>query len=193
MSRTKEFIRAEVLQAALDTFMEKGFAATSIQDLVNATKINRQSLYNEFGDKRQLYIKALESFADIMKEEARGVLEAQEPARMVLEKYKNRIKARFEVTDAAKGCMIISSIMGSTHADPDVKAVIDNLLEKKLILLAGVIARGQQAGELPTKHKPIAIAQNIHSCIVGMSVMARGGAQPEQLIAILEVAFEGLV
>ncbi len=193
MPRTKEFERSEVLGKALDTFIEKGYAGTSIQDLVTATGINRQSLYNEFGDKRQLYVKALEAYCNIMREESQGILEEQGPARMILEKYKNHIKNKIQNEDGSKGCMIISSIMGSANADPDVKAIVEKLFSEKLTLLANVIARGQQAGELPTKHSPIAQAQEMHATFAGVSVFARGGAAPEQLAAIVEVAFEGLV
>jgi len=59
--------------------------------------------------------------------------------------------------------------------------------------MTAVIARGQQAGELPTKHSPEALAQGLQAAMTGMVVMARGGATPDQIIPVLEVAFEGLV
>jgi len=56
-----------------------------------------------------------------------------------------------------------------------------------------VIARGQKAGELPTKHSPDAVAGSLHAAVTGLAVAARGGARCEDRQAVLDVAFEGLV
>src|SRR5438270_10929061 len=62
MARAKEFDYDEALESATRVFWEKGYEATSIQDLVAATGVNRASLYETFGDKRELFRKALERF-----------------------------------------------------------------------------------------------------------------------------------
>ena len=62
MARTREFNYDEALESATRLFWEKGYEATSIQDLVAATGVNRASLYETFGDKRELFRKALERF-----------------------------------------------------------------------------------------------------------------------------------
>jgi len=62
MARPKEFVEEQALQKALVTFQAKGFDGTSIQDLVEAMGINRQSLYDTFGDKENLYHMALERY-----------------------------------------------------------------------------------------------------------------------------------
>ena len=56
MPRPKEFDRDEALQAAIGVFCEKGYAAASTDELMRAMKISRQSMYDTFGDKRQLYL-----------------------------------------------------------------------------------------------------------------------------------------
>jgi TetR/AcrR family transcriptional repressor of nem operon len=193
MARTKEFESADALNKALSTFMEKGFAATSIQDLVTATGVNRQSLYNEFGDKRQLYIKALEGYCALMKDNAAQILTLDEPARMVLEKYKASIKANFQCQAGSKGCLVVSAIMDASTSDPEVKAIINKLMQAKGAMMEKVIARGQKAGELPTKHSPRAVTQGLHAAITGIVVMARNGTKCDALLPVLDVAFEGLV
>ena len=62
MVRPREFDRDEVLDRAMRVFWEKGYAATSTDDLLAAMNIGRQSLYNAFGDKRRLYLEALERY-----------------------------------------------------------------------------------------------------------------------------------
>ena len=65
MARTPEFDHDQVLDAALQAFWEKGYEATSLNDLLEATGLARQSLYNTFGDKRGLFLASLRRYADV--------------------------------------------------------------------------------------------------------------------------------
>ena len=116
-----------------------------------------------------------------------------QPARMVLEKYKDHIKEYAACPTASKGCLVVTTLMGSASADPDAKKIVDAMMKKKHTLLAAVIERGQKAGELPTKHSPDAVAGSIFASISGLAVLARGGAPCQSRLAIVDVAFEGLV
>ena len=60
MARPKEFDRDTALQEAVDLFCNHGYEGTSTDDLLQAMRISRQSLYDTFGDKRQLYLEALQ-------------------------------------------------------------------------------------------------------------------------------------
>src|SRR5260370_34278679 len=62
MARPREFDRGEALKRALAVFWEKGFEATSTDDLVRAMSIGRQSMYDTFGDKHQLYLETLQLY-----------------------------------------------------------------------------------------------------------------------------------
>ncbi len=60
MARQKEFDRDEVLHKAMEVFWTRGYEGTSIQDLVKHMGINRQSIYDTFGDKHSLFLQALD-------------------------------------------------------------------------------------------------------------------------------------
>src|SRR5260370_2609480 len=62
MARPKEFDRDEALQKAIGVFCNKGYAAASTDELMRAMKISRQSMYDTFGDKRQLYLEAFRPY-----------------------------------------------------------------------------------------------------------------------------------
>ena len=64
MAGVKQFDRYEVLDRAMAAFWTRGYEATSIDDLVEATGINRGSLYGTFGDKRRLFLMALDRYWD---------------------------------------------------------------------------------------------------------------------------------
>jgi AcrR family transcriptional regulator len=62
MARPKEFDREVAVERAMSVFWSKGYAATSTDDLLEAMKIGRQSMYDTFGDKRRLYVEALRRY-----------------------------------------------------------------------------------------------------------------------------------
>jgi TetR/AcrR family transcriptional repressor of nem operon len=68
MARTKDFDENEVLKKAVDIFWLKGYSATSMQDLVDGLGISRSSLYDTYGDKHTLFMKALESYQSVNSE-----------------------------------------------------------------------------------------------------------------------------
>jgi AcrR family transcriptional regulator len=64
MARPREFDEGAVLDAAVLCFWKQGYEATSVRDLVEHTGITAASLYNAFGDKRELYEKALKHYVE---------------------------------------------------------------------------------------------------------------------------------
>ena len=62
MPKTESFDRKEVLEQAKEAFWKKGYGSTSMQDLVEATKLNRSSIYNSFGDKFNLFLECLKLY-----------------------------------------------------------------------------------------------------------------------------------
>src|SRR5258708_19717559 len=62
MARPKEFDQERALHRAISIFSQKGFAAASTDDLMRAMDLGRQSMYDTFGDKRALFLKALEVY-----------------------------------------------------------------------------------------------------------------------------------
>ena len=75
MARQKEFHRGEVLHKAMEVFWTRGYEAASIQDLVKHMGINRQSMYDTFGDKHSLFLEALDHYREIQSRKVFEVLE----------------------------------------------------------------------------------------------------------------------
>src|SRR3712207_3633301 len=75
MARHKEFDRDEALQRAMEVFWSRGYEAASVGELVKHMGINRQSLYETFGDKHSLYLAALDRYREVEGAKMYGVLE----------------------------------------------------------------------------------------------------------------------
>ena len=75
MARQKEFDRDEVLHKAMEVFWMRGYEGTSIQDLVKYMGINRQSIYDTFGDKHTLFLQSLDRYREIQSRKVFDVLD----------------------------------------------------------------------------------------------------------------------
>jgi AcrR family transcriptional regulator len=62
MGRPKNFSREEVLEKAMPVFWKRGFADTSLQDLEQATGVNKSGLYTEFRNKEDLFVACLRHY-----------------------------------------------------------------------------------------------------------------------------------
>ncbi|OHD77491.1 MAG: hypothetical protein A3J97_04565 [Spirochaetes bacterium RIFOXYC1_FULL_54_7] len=72
----KQFDIDEVLEKAMTAFWHRGYTATSMQDLVECTGVNRASLYATYGGKRDLFIAALKAYDESGRQALFAKLEA---------------------------------------------------------------------------------------------------------------------
>src|SRR5258707_1900758 len=119
MARPREFDRGEVLKRALAVFWEKGYEATSTDDLVRAMGIGRQSMYDTFGDKHQLYLEALRLYeANSGAELFKRIYETPSPFVAICD-YILSI-ADGTSADRARGCFYVNATNELAPSDPPV-------------------------------------------------------------------------
>src|SRR5437870_1670234 len=121
--RPRSFDRAAALAAAMEVFWQKGFDATSIQDLTQAMDINPPSLYAAFGDKESLYLEAVEFYRVQRGEHIRNVLAEEPTARGAIERAMREAANEFSRRDAPGGCLLTMS-SGSSSVSEGVQAIL---------------------------------------------------------------------
>ena len=120
MARPREFDRDEALNAAMRLFWEKGFCRPSAEDLVTAMGIGRQSMYDTFGDKQQLYLEALRNYhreanGGVIEELRGGASSPLEAIRTALFTLADR-----DAAARALGCMGINATTAQGRRLPEV-------------------------------------------------------------------------
>lgn len=191
MARTKEFDREAVLDRAMRLFWRQGYEATSMQDLVEAMGIGRQSLYDTFGDKRGLYLAAVERYARV----EGGPLFAPlaEPGAA-----KDAIRRTFAglveiaLRDGKLGCLSVNAAVERAACDPDIaRWVAANLAagERGLRL---ALERAQALGEIGPHSNPQALARFLFSAIQGLRVTAKATTDRATLNDIVRVTLSVL-
>lgn len=182
--RPRSFEADAVLRAAMRCFWRKGYAGTSLDDLVEATGLNRPSLYNAFGDKRAIFVAALKGYVAGSAQGVRGTLGGRAPLREELGQLFSRAIHTFLGGPAgAQGCFVIGTAIVEAEADATTREVIHSMVEGLDRDLTARFFLAKAAGELP----PAADAEALGRIAVGMlhslSVRARSGVASDALHA----------
>jgi TetR/AcrR family transcriptional repressor of nem operon len=172
MGRPKSFSENEALEKALDVFWQHGYQGVGLSELLDEMGIARQSLYDTFGNKRQLFIKTIEHYRDTRLASALALLERNgSPVQNVKDVV--RFFEQLALDKRARGCLVANSLVEVGSQDSEVR----ELLRQTLGVLEGSISkalrRAQRAGELPAGRSPRAIARALTNALVGMAVSGK--------------------
>jgi TetR/AcrR family transcriptional repressor of nem operon len=171
MPRTKEFDPDDVLEQAMELFWEQGFEATSAQDLVDRTGLNRSSLYNTFGSKQELYLQALDHYR---KTDAAGIeqlLDQFDSARAALRHLLEEAIPSAEGT--ARGCFLANAAVERAHCDTETRERACKSLSRMHDGFQAIVEHGQARGEFSQDRTSEAMAHFLANTYFGMQTMAK--------------------
>ena len=169
--RPREFDIDEALQAATGAFWEKGYEATSVNDLMRAMSVQKGSLYKAFGDKQSLFVQALQRYLEESYLRTDQALTDPSP-REGLRRWFDAIADG--AADDCRGCFFVNSLVElGPHcevAGPLLNAHWDRLRSR----VADTLAQGQSRGEITLDGDPEEISRWILVFICGLSAVQRG-------------------
>ena len=183
VGRPREFDDEAVLEAAMDAFWEKGYEATSLSDLCCCTGLHKGSLYQAFGDKHELFMKALQHYSDT---EFRRVADVAFKAGSPLGSIRAAVKQICEDVGHEKGCMMINSMVELAPHDPEVRERLRGFAEQRTQIMTDLIAKAQEAGEIRVKEKPEILARQLMVTLAGAAAIVKGFLTPEEATATVE-------
>jgi TetR/AcrR family transcriptional repressor of nem operon len=191
MARPPTFDRTTVLDRAMAAFWSKGFEATSIQDLVRATGLQRGSLYAAFGDKRGLFDAALDRYATEVSARTFRPLDDEDAGLATLEAVFRRLAAGDRLAPAP-GCLVTNTAVDLAPHDTALKAVVEALLARLEARLRRVLQRAAAAGDLRPDVQPAAAAAQLLTLAQGLRVLHRLGTPEATRLAAVETTFRTL-
>ncbi|MDB5126281.1 TetR/AcrR family transcriptional regulator [Mucilaginibacter sp.] len=192
MARKKEFDEDELLEKAVNLFWEKGYYATSAQDLVDGLGINRSSLYNTYTDKRTLFTKSLKHYQDKQTSAVLSLLNNADNIYEVVKEIFDRIIQESIKDDLTKGCFMVNTAVELSSHDPEIKNLVNLNNQSVVDALTRAIEKGQKSGQINQDSTPLAIARFIFNTISGLRVTARSGADEKTLQDIASVTLQSL-
>src|SRR5215469_1267563 len=174
MARPKQFDQDQVLQKAIQLFCRQGFAATSTEDLMRVMSIGRQSMYDTFGDKRALFLRALEIYVTQSVNSISAELER--PGR-VLSAVQNALVVFAEREDlsSAEGCMGLNAIAEFGQRDQEVTRITVDAARRLRQALKLAFKRAIDQGELAPDADVDSMADFFEMTLAGIRMAAKGG------------------
>ncbi|WP_058304186.1 TetR/AcrR family transcriptional regulator [Gorillibacterium timonense] len=190
MARSKEFEENEVLEKAMRLFWEQGYEKTSMSDLTDHMGIHRRSLYDTFGDKHSLFLKAMDRYGDKVSAALTGEIKRSKSAKQALQIIFSFMILEDEETPP--GCLMVNSAVELAARDADVDSKSTRSFTLAEQLLKEIIVWGQRNGEFTLDKDAEELAEYLHNVWVGLRVMARTSISEEKLRRIANTSMEFL-
>ena len=190
MGRARAFDTDEALERAMTVFWTKGYEGASLADLTKAMGINRPSLYAAYGNKHELFRKALERYGEGPSSYEREAL-AQPTARAVAEGLLRGAADVQTDPDTPAGCL---AVLGTTYCAEDSSPVGKIVIAFRLAGHAAIRDRFERAraeGDLPANADPKDLTHYIGTVVCGMAVLAASGATRKELERVIELTMRG--
>jgi TetR/AcrR family transcriptional regulator, transcriptional repressor for nem operon len=173
MPRSKAFDPDTALQKAMQVFWERGYEATSIEDLVQGMGINRFSLYSTFGDKHQLFVAVLERYSATIVATLMGELEHSAAGLPAIRKFFTRLVEFFASARGWRGCLITNTAVELAPHDPQAAAKVQAYVVRLEEAFYRVLLQAQQTQQLASSHACRDLARFLAGSALGLGVLAK--------------------
>ncbi|HEX4229601.1 MAG TPA: TetR/AcrR family transcriptional regulator [Bryobacteraceae bacterium] len=187
MARSKEFDEKRALAAAVDVFWRQGYENTSLEALMREMGIARQSLYDTFGDKRALYLKAMAFYRERTNSSLRKTLTSAPSVKDGFTRVLLGLVAESR-EEHARGCLLLSANMERAVDDAEIARFLEDNQAEVESIFSEALRRGQRLGELPNGAEASALAKFFVVTIQGMRAMARLKSDRQALRKVAKIA-----
>jgi TetR/AcrR family transcriptional repressor of nem operon len=188
MARTKDFDENDVLGKAVDIFWHKGYNGTSMQDLVDGLGISRSSLYDTYGDKHTLFIKALESYQKRGSGKVCAIVNSPAPAKETIKKLLQLIAGELLDDQEHKGCFMVNAEVEVAPHDAEVSKLVCANDQQVEDAFYQVIKKGQANGEVNNRQDARALARFTFNTVKGIRVTAKSTTDKAVFDDIIKLA-----
>jgi TetR/AcrR family transcriptional repressor of nem operon len=192
MARPKSFEPETVLDQVAETFWAHGYAGTSITDLEEATGLGRQSLYGEFGDKHQLFLRALDRYG---RRAPAGIELARQAAPTglgAIRAYLQNMVVFVTPKGERNGCLILNTILEFGGRDAEVQQRCGRNTKTMREGFASMLEQAKVDGEVRADLDVGSAASLLTSQAYGLSVLAKDGAARAELRKAVDTLLEQL-
>jgi AcrR family transcriptional regulator len=187
--RTRQFDVDEALDRALEVFWARGYEGATLLELTRAMGINRPSLYAAFGNKEQLFRKAVDRYQAgpqgflteaLEKPSARAAVEA------IFSGFVRMLRGR----NKARGCLIVSGALASGDEAEPVRQELARLRQAAVTAFRERFERAVQDGDLPAGTDSATLARYTATVLNGLAVQAASGATEKELRQVSALAMQ---
>ena len=188
--RPLSFDRDAALEQAMLLFWRHGYEATSLSDLKAAMGITSPSIYTAFGDKKRLFLEAVQRYL-AGPTTSEKIIDEAATAREAAADLLRAAAVGFTGATTPSGCLLATSAISCSAAAADVQAQLAGIRRGIEDRLCQKVEIAVITGALPAGTDAAALAGHIMAVIQGMSTLARDGATRDKLMRVAATAMAG--
>lgn len=173
-------------------FWEHGYHATSVQDLMKAAGIQKQSLYCAFGDKRSLFLKCLNLYTKQTLFEIQRMLNETDSALEGIARVMRFATQAPESKNSPPGCLMANTALELGLNDPGVADEIRRMFRGLEKMLSAAVRRAQAQGEISKKLDGLAVGQSLANTVSGIRILEKTGASKQQVRTVVGTALAAI-
>lgn len=188
MPAEKQFDVDKVLDKAMRAFWARGYGATSMQDLVDCTGVNRGSLYATYGDKHTLFLAALRMYDETMRKKMLEDFETRFAAREAIRRLFLAFSEQASPKGCNRGCFLTNTALELAAHDKEARHIVAEAQTQIEAFFARMIRKGQESGDLARHMDPSKAASGLLASLAGLVVLIRSRPEPALLQAVVDDA-----
>ncbi|MCW3128044.1 MAG: comR 2 [Bacteroidetes bacterium] len=192
MSRQKEFEREEVLEKALEVFWCNGYNGTSFQNLTEGMCINRQSIYDTYGDKHTLFVEVLNHYSEKTSALLREHFAQEKPVKELFRIHFEKAISNIGTDPKSKGCLISNAALEMIPHDAAVKKVAQKSMDDLYHIFLDAVRRGIKNKEITSPQPAEALALHLVNTMQGMNTIGKTISDKKRLLAMMDAALSVL-
>jgi TetR/AcrR family transcriptional repressor of nem operon len=192
MARPREFDIDRALEQAMRVFWEQGYQGTSLGDVMEATAVQKQSLYCAFGDKHSLFVKSLELYRTQVLATIRMIVDNTDSPLDAVARVMRYAIEQAGAGSCPKGCLAANTALELGMRDPEAIVEVRKLFRGMEKVLGETIKKGQDMGQIAARFQSGLIAQNLLNTLNGIRILERTGASAERLKGIVDMALAAI-
>lgn len=193
--RPRKFDEDQTLDKIMQVFWEHGYSATSLDQISAATSLNRPSLYAAFGSKKDMYLKTVARFADLMQAHLSNAGSSVSGSKPKLTAIMNAAidlyTGETELTGSPFGCLAISTLPAEAAQDREFRAALETVVARMDKGFCRLILAENENGISETE--AMETAQHLALLLHGISVRARAGETPDRLKKLANSAVDKII
>lgn len=185
--RPIEFDPDQVVASATAAFWSKGYEATSLQDLLDATGLSKSSLYQSFGGKQQLFGRCISAYTDRMVALLLERLGDSDSAMQFIDSVLTEVGSEGARGRRPIGCLVMNTASEFGQREPVFAEWVDSGISRVRAVMLRAVEQGQRAGEISRSRSAAALADYLMSSIAGLRTMVKAGTPTKKVLGVVDL------
>lgn len=180
------------LDAAMHLFWEKGYEATSMNDLLVAMGLSKSSLYQRFGGKKELFLQCIARYTERVGTRLRNQLREAPSGLFFIRELLLHATVEAAGNECRRGCMLMNTASEFAQQDPEIAGKVKGGFAGLRTILQEAVEQGRKEDSITAEQDSSVLAEYLITAIAGLKTIVKGGADQDQVRGVVDITLRAL-